>query len=77
MCEAKEICPVCLKLRERTAFFYYIDKHYDKQKECVFCFNSLRKLDNWLAKVLEGVRIPYYETPIIKYKIPSENSVSA
>lgn len=64
-----KICPCCERPRHYYDFWYFVGKHKKESKICVNCFKELRQLDKYLARVLDGVKIPVYETPITKYPI--------
>ena len=65
-------CPVCFEEKSIFDFWYRNGKDLEEAKICRSCFRDLRQLDKYLAKILDGVYIPVYETPVIKYPINSD-----
>lgn len=62
-------CPCCEQERSYYDFWYFIGKTKQESKICCHCFRELRQLDLYLARTLDGVKIPVYEKPITKYPI--------
>jgi hypothetical protein len=66
-----KVCPICFEKKSIGYFLYYVGKTRQESKICSKCFGGLRRLDAYYAKILDGVYIPHYETPVKKYKIKS------
>ena len=66
-----KVCPCCEQWRKYYDFWYFVGKKKQESKICAMCYKELRQLDKYLARVLDGVKIPTYETPITKYPIES------
>lgn len=67
---ATKICHVCECEKSFGSFIYFNNKRQAiESKICSQCNKELRQIDVYCNKILDGVFIPYIETPIVKYHI--------
>lgn len=66
-----KICHVCECEKSFGSFIYFTGSppRAIESTVCSNCNKQLRQIDVYCNKVLEGVFIPVYETPIVKYNI--------
>lgn len=67
---ATKYCHVCGNEKSLGSFIYFNGKQQAHESTvCYLCNKTLRQVESYCSKILEGVFIPSYETPIVKYHI--------
>jgi len=69
-------CLGCYEMKEEKDFIELSPlpiPQYVKLFYCLACTHSDRILDRKIDRILKNVKIPFYNTPIIKYKVPDIN----
>ena len=67
---ATKVCHVCECEKSFGSFIYFNAQRMAVESNiCYTCNKALRQIDVYCSKVLDGVFIPYIETPIVKYSI--------
>lgn len=62
-----KVCPGCYELRRNNKFVGVKDNNLHRFFYCNNCRKEDGRLDAKIDKVLKGVFIPHYETPVITY----------
>lgn len=67
-------CAICGYDKYLGSFIYF-NKDFEaiESAHCSKCNTLLKTVEKYCERVLEGVKIPYYETPVTKYKITDQN----
>lgn len=75
MCKEKLLvyCPICKTYKPHQKF-QRKKKSYKQNWTCNNCHRRLNRMLAIVDEILEGVKIPYYETPVTKYKITDQMS---
>lgn len=66
-------CLGCYEFKRKSAFRELVEfpvPHFENTPYCVACMKADREYDLKVERILKGVFIPYYETPVFKYVIP-------
>lgn len=65
-------CPQCKTYRTKMSFRRN-KKNHTHNWICNKCDIANKEMMRIVDEILEGVKIPYYETPVTKYKITDQN----